>query len=83
MINSHDDHYKSEAIEPFDLKIALLDQLIARGLPMDSALAASESLKYIKRAGRKEGEDWRKDIEKAANYLYRAVKHQWPWEVEK
>jgi hypothetical protein len=34
--------------------------------------------KYILRAGTKD--DWRKDLEKAANYLHRALHGVWPWD---
>jgi len=40
-------------------------------------LALAIAIKHIMRAGLKPGQPWRKDIEKAINYLNRALTGEW------
>jgi hypothetical protein len=60
------DHYAKLSPEPIDV-------IEAWGLGFHSANA----VKYIARAGRKSEESERRDLIKAANYLYRAATGRW------
>lgn len=42
-----------------------------------AGFCVGNAIKYILRAGRKEGESWRDDISKAKNYLHRALTSEW------
>lgn len=46
-------------------------------LPGRASFCIGNALKYIIRAGRKDGESWRDDIAKAKNYLNRALTGEW------
>lgn len=46
-------------------------------IPHLAAFNLALALKYILRAGKKEGQSWRKDIDKARNYLHRASTGRW------
>ncbi len=75
----HDTHYQKEGqIEPIDI----IEETIAR-LNRDPSIGPllpyhiGQTLKYILRAGAKEGEPVIKDLQKALNYLHRAMKGEW------
>ena len=83
MTTNHDIHYKLMPIEPFDVmeqrvKMHLEGEHIGDGHPPPPAkLAMAMALKYIMRAGNKDGQPWEKDVEKAMNYLNRALTGKW------
>ena len=60
---------------------AMAVRLAEMGVPADRAFCAATALKYVERCGRKMGASIADDIEKAANYLFRAIGGRWPWEV--
>jgi hypothetical protein len=77
-ISSHyDDHYASKEIEPILVIEETIERLVKSGVKPKDAYNIGQSLKYILRAGVKEGEDVNKDIFKALNYLHRGVRGEW------
>lgn len=56
-------------------------KLVDMGVPSDRAFCAATALKYVERCGRKSGASTADDMEKAANYLFRAIRGRWPWEA--
>lgn len=76
--NNHDDHYRKLPIEPFDV----MEQRVEGYTPPDGPnksqkLALAIAIKHIMRAGLKDGQPWEKDIQKAMNYLNRALTGEW------
>lgn len=59
---------------------AVAARLVGMGVPAGMAFCAATALKYVERCGRKEGASAADDMEKAANYLFRAISGRWPWE---
>lgn len=55
-------------------------RLVDMGVPAGRAFCAATALKYAERCGRKRGASTADDMEKAANYLFRAIRGRWPWE---
>ena len=74
---NYDDHYSSKEIEPILVIEETMGRLIDSGLDPKDVYNVGQSLKYILRAGVKEGEDVKKDIFKALNYLHRGVRGEW------
>ncbi len=60
------DHYAKQKVEP-------IDAIEAWGLGFN----LGNCIKYISRAGKKEGEPSDKDLKKALNYLHREVYGKW------
>jgi hypothetical protein len=75
--NNHDSHYAGKEIEPIDVIEETIQRLTKAGLNPVPAYCIGQSLKYILRAGLKEGEDVMKDLDKALNYQYRAKNGEW------
>ena len=73
---NHDKHYAEKAIEPIDVIEETIDRLTGK-LDPKAVFNIGQSLKYILRAGLKEGESVDKDLDKAYNYLHRAKKGTW------
>lgn len=73
----HDDHYKGMPIQP----IEAMEQVARNAPDHERGLLAAMACKYLLRAGTKE--EWTKDLEKASNYLYRALHGVWPWDERK
>jgi hypothetical protein len=73
----YDDHYASKDIEPILVIEETIERLVKSGIDPKDAYNIGQSLKYILRAGVKEGEDVKKDIFKALNYLHRGVRKEW------
>jgi len=73
--NQHADHYKKMKIQPWDV----MEQRTERNdsIPDIKLISLAMALKYIMRAGLKDGEPWQKDIEKAVNLLNRALTGEW------
>jgi len=70
----HDDHYADKGIEPILVQEQVMNN---EGIPRPAVLHVAQAVRYILRAGTKKGEPWQKDIEKAFNYLHRALKGTW------
>jgi hypothetical protein len=70
----HDDHYADKGIEPILVQEQVMNN---EGIPRPAVLHVAQAVRYILRAGTKKGEPWEKDIEKAFNYLHRALKGTW------
>ncbi len=71
----HDDHYAAMDVEP----MTVMEQRIAvpgHLSPVES-LHVATALQYLMRAGLKEGQPWRKDVQKAQNHLHRALTGDW------
>jgi len=86
--NAHDEHYRkleSEKKEP----IIRMEEKICNEIPVEFHLICKRNLnlamceKHTSRAGEKKGEDWKKELEKAENYLHRARTGNWIGKDEK
>ena len=55
--------------------------LVSRGVAPSVAFCAATAVKYLDRAGDKDGESSECDLSKAADYLFRAIVGAWPWEL--
>lgn len=75
----HDSHYRNiekSGTEP----IVIMEELHGRLIPIcgaNEALNITLAQKHITCAGLKSGDGWRKDIQKAMNYLNRALSGEW------
>jgi len=74
---NHDDHYAAMNVEPFDVMEDRMLEPSEDGPGHPQRLALAIAIKHIMRAGLKPGQPWRKDIEKAINYLNRALTGEW------
>ena len=72
----HDKHYASKEIEPIQVIEETIERLTGK-LDPKSVFNIGQSLKYLLRAGLKEGESVDNDLDKAFNYLHRAIKGGW------
>lgn len=77
---NHDKHYSQKAIEPIEVIEETIERLFGKIAP-NSAYNVGQSLKYILRAGLKDGESVDKDLDKALNYLTRGVTGGWRKDV--
>lgn len=77
MSNKYDNHYASKDIEPILVIEETIDRLIDADFDTKGSYNVAQALKYILRAGTKEGESVDKDLAKALNYLYRGIKGEW------
>ena len=75
---SHDAHYASMAVEPVTISEMMMEN---EAIPAKARYHAAKAVEYFTRAGRKEGQDWKKEFEKALNHGYRAIHGKWPWET--
>lgn len=76
----HDNHYKTMHIEPFDVmeqRMNSHNKPSHAGPSQKQKLALAIAIKHIMRAGHKTGQPWDKDIQKAMNYLNRALTGEW------
>ena len=73
--NAHDEHYASKVIEP----ILVIEQVMstAKEVPEEARYSVGQAIRYLMRVGTKAGEDWRKELDKAENYIHRARTGQW------
>jgi len=78
----HDNHYRRTRFEPIEQIESTFEAQIEAGVPAIMALNIAFANKYIQRAGIKEGQAAEKDIQKAVNYLNRAIHKRWLWEME-
>ena len=74
-MSNHDDHYAKMQIQPVDVQEQILNA--ESGLTSTQKHHICEAIAYQMRAGLKDGQDWKKDIEKAENYLHRARTGKW------
>lgn len=72
-----DGHYAQKEIEPIDVIEETERRLYKAGVEPVKAGNAVRALKYLLRAGLKDGEDAEKDLRKAANYMHRAETGRW------
>lgn len=72
-----------EGKETIDKQEGIAELLIARGVSVARSFDAATALKYVERAGEKDGESAEKDLGKAADYLHRAIFGMWPWEADR
>jgi hypothetical protein len=81
-MNLADSHYRTletKGQEPIDR----MESIVCRGIPPELHEVARRNLnmalasKHEDRAGEKTGEDWRKELTKAENYMHRAVHGCW------
>jgi len=68
------EHYDKSGIEA----IKLIESVVSREkLPRKAAYCVGNAIKYLLRAGLKEGESWEDDVAKAENYLHRSRTGEW------
>ena len=72
---NHSDHYDSMKIETIDVIQQVMEQ--EGEMPPFQRHCISHAIRYVMRAGTKSGEPWKKDIEKARNYLHKALTGRW------
>jgi len=81
LVKASDNHYRDAEEnghgDPILMQEIIIQMLIEQGIPPVPAFFIATAQKYMPRAGLKEGEDWRKEIGKAINYLTRAVTGEW------
>ena len=79
MMIRHSDHYHKMTIEPIGVMEERMvpDNHLTNGPYHIERLNLSIAIKHIMRAGKKEGQPWEKDIQKAQNYLHRALTGEW------
>ena len=80
---THGTHYEIMSIKPWQVQAAMLQNFIdyvtthhKEPMPVEPFIKSLMSIKYVMRAGMKQGEGWEKDIEKAINYLNAAASGQ-------
>lgn len=73
-MDRHDDHYKNLQIESIKIQEQIMKSQTI--IPQEKRFLIATAVKYIMRAGLK-NKDWSIDIEKAINYLHRAVTGKW------
>ena len=71
----HRDHYANMRTESIKIMEEIIEDNVE--VPMKARLNLAMAQKHLKRAGTKNGEPWEKDIEKAINYLTRALTGEW------
>lgn len=71
----HDSHYADKQIEP----ILVQEQIVSQEGTLDpkARLFVAQAMRYLMRAGCKQGEPANKDLDKALNYIYRARHGVW------
>ena len=74
-MDKHDKHYQGQG--PYEPIKVIEHFLKVTGVPPLVAYSLGQVLRYILRAGQKEGQPWQKDIEKGLNYMHRALKGEW------
>lgn len=68
-------------MSPVHEAIEIIEDVVTReNIPRRAAYAIGNAIKYLLRAGKKQGEDWQDDVEKAENYLHRAHTGEWKCE---
>ena len=65
-------------MKPIHETIEIIEDVVNReNIPRPSAFAIGNAIKYLLRVGKKQGEDWQDDVEKAENYLHHARTGEW------
>jgi len=75
----HDTHYKRQNVsEPIEIiEDLMIQHWHKNALPPQAAYHIGNALKYLMRAGLKEGQPYHKDLDKALNYITRAKTGKW------
>lgn len=78
-MQKHDSHYQRQ---DFPEPIEVIEDLIMRlwhknSVPPEAVYSIGNALKYLLRAGLKEGQPYHKDLDKAMNYIHRAKSGKW------
>ena len=73
--NANDQHYASKDIEPILVQEQIMETVSE--VPAKVRLCIAQALRYLMRAGTKQGEDWKKELSKAENYIHRARTGEW------
>jgi len=73
--NAHDQHYASKEIEPILVQEQIMETVSE--IPAKARLCMAQAVRYLMRAGTKQGEDWKKELSKAENYIHRARTGEW------
>ena len=68
-------HYQTMQIQPFE--VMEMRSLNHSGIPRNALDNIVYALKYLLRAGFKQGQPWRKEVTKSLNHLYRALTGEW------
>ncbi len=76
-----DNHYRaieeSSQTEPIVIMEELIERLIKGGVSPVESLNLAMAQKHMTRASVKDGEGWKKEIQKAINYQTRAITGEW------
>ena len=82
MVNDlYDDHYTDQKIEPIEVQEQLMRDLV--NVPPEVRHLLAHVVRYVMRAGNKKGDPWKKDLNKAFNYLHSAIHGRWVGEEPK
>ena len=73
--NANDQHYANKEIEPILVQEQIMETVSE--VPAKSRLCIAQAIRYLMRAGTKQGEDWKKELSKAENYIHRARTGEW------
>lgn len=80
-MNNHDEHYRKiedeSTTEPIVVMEELAERMIDNNVDTKSVVNIVLAQKHITRAGVKKGNGWEQEIEKAINYLTRALTGHW------
>ena len=72
---NHDPHYASQKIEPIDVIEQVAENIEQTSLNAKQKILVLQGLKYLLRLGTKD--DAIKELNKAENYLHRALNGEW------
>lgn len=72
---ANDQHYASKDIEPILVQEQIMETVSE--IPAKARLCIAQAIRYLMRAGTKQGEDWKKELSKAENYIHRARTGEW------
>ena len=73
---NHDKHYKDDAVETIQIQEWIMREF-SGDIGPDRAHLVAHASKYLRRAGKKDGEPWEKDLQKFINYIHRAITGVW------
>lgn len=70
--------YYGGEVEAINVQEILHSELLRMGMIPEAAFDIATGTKYLRRAGKKSGEDFETDIHKAATYFFRGANGEWP-----
>ena len=75
----HDKHYKRESVsEPIEIiEDLMIQHWHKHDMPPEAVYSIGNAIKYLLRAGLKDGQPYHKDLDKAMNYIHRAKNGKW------